>query len=122
MSFDLAKEEFREIPQPNDSRYVWNYGYSLGIMDGRLCIYPPFDDVDEYPTCGTWVIKNYNVKPYWELLPNDRGVKDHAIHHILNNTRQSKIMPAYLGDSSGAGSRPQEYFPSPIFVQTLVSP
>ncbi|GJZ04917.1 hypothetical protein Tco_0538192 [Tanacetum coccineum] len=92
-SFDLAKEEFREIPQPDDSRYLWNFGYSLGIMDGRLCIYPLFDDADDFPSCGTWVIKNYNAEPSWELLLNDCGL-----------------------------SRSMDYIPSPIFVQTLVSP
>nr|GEY67502.1 hypothetical protein [Tanacetum cinerariifolium] len=123
VSFDLAKEDFKEIPQPDDTRYVWNMGCSLGIMDGRLCIFPYFDDDEDFPSCGTWVTKNYNVKPSWELLSKDCEMNDHAIHYILNNdTSRSTIMPAYSCDENIELSRSKEYIPCPIFVQTLVSP
>nr|GFA38399.1 putative F-box domain-containing protein [Tanacetum cinerariifolium] len=123
VSFDLAKEDFKEIPQPDDTRYVWNMGCSLGIMDGRLCIFPYFDDDEDFPSCGTWVIKNYNVKPSWELLSKDCEMNDHAIYYILNNdTRRSTIMLAYSCDENIELSRTKEYILYPIFVQTLVSP
>ena len=39
LSFDLSREEFKEIPQPDDSRYCCDYSSFLGITEGRLCIY-----------------------------------------------------------------------------------
>ena len=120
VSFELAKEEFREIPQPNDRRYVWNQGYSLGIIQGNLCIYPAFDE-DAFPSCGIWVMKNYNS---WELIPNCSEMNDHAIHYMLKDANEYRITPppTYFCDENIHLSRSKEHIPSPMFVQTLVSP
>lgn len=39
VSFDLSKEEFNEIPQPDDPRYQWETYHQLGIMNQCLAIY-----------------------------------------------------------------------------------
>ncbi|GKC48729.1 F-box/kelch-repeat protein-like protein [Tanacetum coccineum] len=39
VSFDLAKEEFIEIPQPDDTRYVGSCRNTLGIFKDHLCIF-----------------------------------------------------------------------------------
>ncbi|GJZ32429.1 putative F-box domain-containing protein [Tanacetum coccineum] len=122
VSFDLAKEEFREIPQPHDSRYVWNYGYSLGIIQGRLCIFPAYDE-DDFPSCGIWVMKSYNSYS-WELLPHGSEMKDHAIHYMLKDSNEYRITPppTYFCDENIQLSRNKEHIRSPMFVQTLVTP
>ncbi|GJR52476.1 hypothetical protein Tco_1402997 [Tanacetum coccineum] len=115
-----AKEEFREIPQPNDTRYVWNLGYTLGIIQGRLCIFPAFDE-EFYPSCGIWVMKSYNS---WELFPNGCEMKDHAIHYMLKDSNEYRITPptAYFCDENIHLSRSKEHIPSPMFLPSLVSP
>ncbi|GJV40436.1 putative F-box domain-containing protein [Tanacetum coccineum] len=117
VSFDLAREEFREIPQPNDAGYVWSFRSTLGIIKGRLCIFHKRRD-DGLPY-GIWVMKNYNS---WELLPNDCEIKDHDIHYMLKDSIQSSILPTYYCDDNTRPSRDAEFIESPIFVQTLVSP
>ncbi|GJZ45163.1 putative F-box domain-containing protein [Tanacetum coccineum] len=84
VSFDLAKEEFREIPQPDDMRYVWSYDYSLGIFEGSLCIFIKKRYYVNDPPCRIWVMKNYNGKSSWELLPitDYCEMEDHAIHYM----------------------------------------
>ncbi|GJR82496.1 F-box/kelch-repeat protein-like protein [Tanacetum coccineum] len=126
VSFDLAKEEFREIPQPDDTRYVWNYCSTLGIIEGSLCIFIKKRNHVNNPPCSIWVMKNYNGKPSWELLPvtNYCEMKDHAIHYMLKDTSQYRktLPPTYFCDDNIRLSRSEEYISSPIFVQTLVSP
>ncbi|GJZ40302.1 putative F-box domain-containing protein [Tanacetum coccineum] len=130
VSFDLAKEEFREIPQPDDTRYVWGKGSTLGIIEGRLCIFTRMIYVNNNPPFCVWVIKNYNVKPSWELLPitDPSEMKDHAIHymlqkdHAIHDMFKDYIHYPYYCDDNIQRSRDVEYIRSPIFVQTLVSP
>ncbi|GJZ89631.1 putative F-box domain-containing protein [Tanacetum coccineum] len=120
VSFNLAKKEFIEIPQPDDTKYDWSYGSILGIIEDRLCI---FDTGYNDRPKGIWVMKNYNVKPSWELLLDDYGMKDNVVHYMnmitdldhRNNTSffcADKLRP----------SRDAKYIGSHIFVQTLVSP
>ncbi|GJT95691.1 putative F-box domain-containing protein [Tanacetum coccineum] len=75
VSFNLAKKEFIEIPQPDDTKYDWSYGSIFGIIEDRLCIFET--GYNDRPK-GIWVMKNYNVKPSWELLPDDYGMKDNV--------------------------------------------
>ena len=120
VSFDLAKEEFIEIPQPDDTRYVWNYGKSMGIIEGRLCIFHTENNGRPY---DIWVMKNYNVKPSWELLPDDYVIKDNVVHYMnmITDCDHTKKPTFFCGDSVHP-SRNDKYIWSPIFVQTLVSP
>ncbi|GJR88483.1 putative F-box domain-containing protein [Tanacetum coccineum] len=126
VSFDLAKEEFREIPQPDDSRYVYNDNYSLGLIEGSLCIFIDEDRYDVINCCKIWVMKNYNGNPSWEVLPikNYCEMKDQSIHYMLKDTNQYRktLPPTYYCDDNIRLSRSEEYISSPIFVQTLVSP
>ncbi|GKC78461.1 putative F-box domain-containing protein, partial [Tanacetum coccineum] len=64
VSFDLAKEEFREIPEPDDTRYVYGYGSRLGIIEGRLCIYTQAEYI------GSPIFVQTLVSPY--LNDNER--------------------------------------------------
>lgn len=65
LSFDLSKEEFKEIPQPNDPRYNFSlHKHYLGITEDCLCIFT-LDIYDDH----RWVMKNYNVQQSWALLP-----------------------------------------------------
>ncbi|GKA66281.1 putative F-box domain-containing protein [Tanacetum coccineum] len=123
VSFNLAKEEFREIPQPDDSRYVWNYDYSLGTIEGSLCIFIKKSYyVNDHPPCSIWVMKNYNGKPSWELLAikNYCEMKDHAIHYMFKDTNQYRKTPPhpYFCNDNIRMSRSEEYISSPIFVQS----
>ncbi|KAJ0953296.1 putative F-box domain-containing protein [Helianthus annuus] len=66
ISFDLSKEEFKEIPQPDDVRYGCSSNSHLGIVKECLCIFRQsnccfLDDL--------WMMKSYNVKDSWEHLP-----------------------------------------------------
>ncbi|GJW88861.1 F-box/kelch-repeat protein-like protein [Tanacetum coccineum] len=103
VSFDLAKEEFKEISQPDDTRYDGSYDNALGIFEDHLCI---FDEHNDVPY-GIWVMKNYNVKQSWKLLPTDCEMKD-RVHYMIKDSLLSKKMPCYLGvellKSAGEGS------------------
>ncbi|GKB65287.1 putative F-box domain-containing protein [Tanacetum coccineum] len=119
VSFGLAKEEFIEIPQPDDTRYVGSHGSTLGIIEDRLCI---FDTCDNGRPRGIWVIKNYNVKPSWELLPDDYEMKDNVVHHMKMITDCDHMKMTFFCDDNILLSGDVKYIESPIFVQTLVSP
>ncbi|GJS33712.1 nucleolar MIF4G domain-containing protein 1-like protein isoform X1 [Tanacetum coccineum] len=117
VSFDLAKEEFIDIPQPDDTRYVWSNCSTLGIIEGRLCIFckQGIGCFDKH-NWSIWAMKSYNGKPSWELLP--------IASYMLKDSNQYRITPPpiYFCDDNLQLSRSEEYMSSPIFVQTLVSP
>ncbi|GKC08755.1 putative F-box domain-containing protein, partial [Tanacetum coccineum] len=77
LSFDLSREEFREIPQPDDSRYVCDYFNYVGIVDECLCTYR------NYHPYHSWAMKNYNDKDSWELLPDDFEMNKYDVAHTL---------------------------------------
>ncbi|GJR74069.1 putative F-box domain containing protein [Tanacetum coccineum] len=114
MCFDLAKEEFREIPQPEDWRYDVSI-HALGIFEDSLCIFDERND-DGRPY-GIWVMKKYNVKQSWELLPTDCEMKD-RVHYMINDCLLSPKMPSYFTSLSSIG----DDIWAPILVQTFVSP
>ncbi|GJR90648.1 putative F-box domain-containing protein [Tanacetum coccineum] len=125
VSFDLAKEEFREIPQP-DTRYVWNYYYSLGIIEGSLCIFVKLRYPINNHQCNIWVMKNHNRKPSWERLSiiNYYEMKDHDIHYMPKDSKEYRKMPppTYFCDDNIQLLRSEEHISSLMFMQTLVSP
>ncbi|GKC35337.1 F-box/kelch-repeat protein-like protein, partial [Tanacetum coccineum] len=118
MCFDLAKEEFREIPQPEDTRYEASYSSTLGIFEDNLCICHERNDGRPY---GIWVMKNYNVTQSWKLLPTDCEMKDH-VHYMVKDCLLSRKMPSYFCCENIFSSTSGKHIWSPIFVQTLVSP
>ncbi|GKB62462.1 putative F-box domain containing protein [Tanacetum coccineum] len=120
VSFDLAKEEFIEIPQPNDPRYDWSYGSRLGIIEDRLCIFHERDDRRPF---RIWVMKNYNVKPSWELLPDHYKMKDNVVQYMeMIMDCDHKKKPTFFCDDKMWRSRYASCIGYPLFVQTLVSP
>ncbi|KAI3716458.1 hypothetical protein L1987_67355 [Smallanthus sonchifolius] len=64
ISYDLSKEEFKEIPHPVDARYKCTSSSYLGILKNCLCIFSR----SHYPSVHVWLMKNYNVKQSWELV------------------------------------------------------
>ncbi|GJR18365.1 ribonuclease H-like domain-containing protein [Tanacetum coccineum] len=120
VSFDLAKEEFIEIPQPDDPRYDWSYGSRLGIIEDRLCIFHERDDRRPF---RIWVMKNYNVKPSWELLPDHYKMKDNVVQYMeMIMDCDHKKKPTFFCDDKMWRSRYASCIGYPLFVQTLVSP
>ncbi|GJR53971.1 ribonuclease H-like domain-containing protein [Tanacetum coccineum] len=80
VSFDLAKEQFIEIPQPDDKRYVWSWHNQLGILNDNLCIFDQHNDGRPY---RIWVMKSYNVKRSWKLLALSVQMKDREWYQSL---------------------------------------
>ncbi|GJV40793.1 ribonuclease H-like domain-containing protein [Tanacetum coccineum] len=92
VSFDLAKEQFIEIPQPDDKRYVWSWHNQLGILNDNLCIFDQHNDGRPY---RIWVMKSYNVKRSWKLLATQCEMKD-RVHYMIKDSLHSRKMPSYF--------------------------
>nr|GEX18691.1 hypothetical protein [Tanacetum cinerariifolium] len=124
VSFDLSKEEFKEIPQPDDSRYQFNFvHHKLAIMNECLSIcdyYGPCCD----PSYNIWIMNNYNVKQSWKLLRSDCEAKRQLIHTLSGPyERKTYNIPgdkSFVQNISAVYSR--RYNCAPIFVWSLVSP
>ncbi|KAK1435307.1 hypothetical protein QVD17_01068 [Tagetes erecta] len=108
LSYDLCKQEFKEIPQPDDARYECTFDSFLGIITEHLCIY-------QY-SC-VWLMKSYDS---WELLPRDRVIKNDVVH-TLRMTRDDRFFN-YDKSSFCKVSQVHFNFGLPVFVQSLVSP
>ncbi|GJY60712.1 putative F-box domain-containing protein [Tanacetum coccineum] len=120
VSFNLSKEEFVEVSQPDHIQYKWDYGNTLGIVEDSLCIFSPRD----HPR-GTWVLRNYNVKQSWELLSNDYEMPDdvaHSMNMFIHRISRKKNRRTFFCDDDTHSSRTGKYIGAPIFVQSLVSP
>ncbi|GKG22356.1 F-box protein CPR1-like protein, partial [Tanacetum coccineum] len=69
LSFDLSKEEFEEIPQPDDARCKLDNACQpnmiLGIMEECLCL-----KCRDLHFNKLWVMKKYNAKESWVLPDN----------------------------------------------------
>ncbi|XP_076945329.1 F-box protein CPR1-like [Bidens hawaiensis] len=114
LSFDLSKEEFKEIHLPDD---VYAIYIKLGIMNERLCAYVgSFDD-----GIWLWLMKKYNVKESWELLkmlPDDE--MNYDIVHTLRLGPPKDNCALWV---SHASKHPEsEHTSELVFVQSLVSP
>ncbi|XP_071689964.1 F-box/kelch-repeat protein At3g06240-like [Rutidosis leptorrhynchoides] len=123
LSFDLSLEKFKEIPLPNDTKYVCDdyRGNRLGMFEERLCILR-YNDIYA-KSCKKWVMNNYNS---WQLLPDDyKGNKYGAatpaylLYFFKDNTwrlvddRKENKHWSYQSWSNVG---------NPIFVKSLVSP
>ncbi|GJX98453.1 F-box protein CPR1-like protein [Tanacetum coccineum] len=117
MRFQLT-EAIKEISQPDDTRYDGSYDNALGIFEDHLCIFDEHNDGRPY---GIWVMKNYNVKQSWKLLPTQCEMKD-RVHYMIKDSLLSKKMPSYFCSENLFLSTSGKHIWSPIFVQTLVSP
>ncbi|XP_076939951.1 F-box/kelch-repeat protein At3g23880-like [Bidens hawaiensis] len=111
ISFDLSKEEYKEIPPPDDGRY--EYASYLGIIKERLCI-----------SCGVdkWMMKDYNVKQSWELLPRNREMKYDIVHYTSAPYNFGNYPRLNCKTVNSAFQPVESCLTVPIFVQSLVSP
>ncbi|GJW26327.1 F-box protein CPR1-like protein [Tanacetum coccineum] len=118
ISFDLSQEKFREISQPDDSRYVFDYtdiSRKLGIVEGCLCIF----NVEEVPD-NTWVMKNYNDSSSWKVLPCSYICPTYDIaYKPIFNIRPNSV---FYNHKDIYLSKTMDYMGAPIFVESLVSP
>lgn len=119
LSFHISKEEFMEIPQPDDARFESLIGgrsaMRLGTMDECLCILRrgllPYN---------IWMMKKYNEKQSWEMVDHDCKIKNEAAHcmkelkHYIPHKR-SLCHKTWL-------CKTRDFIGAPIFVQSLVSP
>ncbi|XP_076948031.1 F-box protein At3g07870-like [Bidens hawaiensis] len=109
ISYDLCKEEFKEMPQPvYDARYKCSH---LGIVKECLCIVG-------YSRC-TWLMKMYHVKESWELeeIPYD-DMKYDVVYTL-------RYWFPFLDDADPyriSEHRCWGYTVDPKFLQSLVSP
>ncbi|GJW02662.1 F-box/kelch-repeat protein-like protein [Tanacetum coccineum] len=118
VSFCLSREEFKEIPQPDDTQFKCADNNSLGIFQGYLCLCR-----DQYPSMHIiWIMKHYNVKESWELLHGHVVRKDINLAYCLLtlNDYIPYESPFYVGFIFCATN--SEYTRAPIFVRSLVSP
>ncbi|KAJ0806742.1 putative F-box associated interaction domain-containing protein [Helianthus annuus] len=115
ISFDLSKEEFKEIPQPDDVKYECRSSSYLGIVNECLCIFRRsnccfLDDL--------WKMKSYNVKESWERLPHNHNmIKVDIVHPLKGDVSSlSSTFEHQWGIELGL------FYDAPIFVKSLVSP
>ncbi|KAM0013669.1 putative F-box associated interaction domain-containing protein [Helianthus debilis subsp. tardiflorus] len=115
ISFDLSKEEFKEILQPADAGYEATYSSHLGIVKECLCIF-------RRSNCcfleDLWMMKSYNVKGSWERLPHNHNMKHDIVHHLKGGVAWPLgTLEHHWGWKCGWKNTA-----APIFVQSLVSP
>ena len=120
IAFNLSTEEFKEIPLPD---HGCTKSSRLGIIDGCLCLCQPV--IGDLPR---WVMKSYNVKSSWTLLPP----YDHVPHkvndaiHTLKSTEDDYVPhTSFFTDDDDDKIELRYKEPdlcAPIFVQSLVSP
>ncbi|GJV32442.1 putative F-box domain-containing protein [Tanacetum coccineum] len=124
VSFDLSKEEFKEIPQPDDSRYQYNFGHhQLAIMNECLSICDDYGP-DSDPSDDIWILNNYNVKQSWKMLQYDCEAKRQVIHTLHGPyERKNYNIPGYKSFGQNISAvHSRRYDCAPIFVRSLVSP
>ncbi|GJV47629.1 putative F-box domain-containing protein [Tanacetum coccineum] len=110
ISFDLSREEFQEIPLPDDTRYVRQFFSWLGIMEECLCIFTS----DYNPT---WVMESYNVKQSWKMLPMVPNMK-YDLRRPLNCISPYTSW-SLCDDKDDTSSWGWLYLGAPIFVKSL---
>nr|GEZ94756.1 hypothetical protein [Tanacetum cinerariifolium] len=104
LSFDLSKEEFKEIPEPDVEGY--KFCMSLGLMEECLC---KFHDEK------AWVMKKYNDKQSWEMLPDNIQIKfkfGSSFFEVKHDTFHTRYW--FIGNRRFDGG--------PMIVESLVSP
>ncbi|GJZ44372.1 putative F-box domain-containing protein [Tanacetum coccineum] len=126
LSFDLSQEEFKVIPQPNDSIYERHTHRSfplLGIVDDRLCIF--FSKTRSNLPPDIWVMRSYNVEQSWELLPpNDYEMKHEVVHHMkmIEYALPKNKRMSFFCDDNKCSSRAWKDVIAYRFVPSLVYP
>ncbi|GJV80189.1 putative F-box domain-containing protein [Tanacetum coccineum] len=117
VSFDVSRQEFKEIPQPDDPRYEWQPYRRLGIMNGCLSIYNYGFGHDD----NIWMMNNYNVKHSWEMYLHYHNRECQVIHSLYESNIPSegaqKIFGQVIWDLMT-----HKYVCASVFVESLVSP
>lgn len=117
ISFDLSKEEFKEMPLPDDPIINHHDYIGLGVIKECLCIYQY-----QLPASSEkWVMKNNNVKQHWKRLPYDYEMEYDVVHY-MRVWRGYIPLGEFLCHDDVCVSKSGAYIGSPIFVQSLVSP
>lgn len=122
ISFDLSTEKFKEIPLPDyDAQYEVTASSYLGIIDECLCICNPFRI-----QCPRWVMKSYNVKESWTLLPSyDDVPHDQKVNDAIQTLEQFKddcILSLFTSHDMVELRCVNQDVCAPIYVHSLVSP
>ncbi|XP_071696047.1 F-box/kelch-repeat protein At3g23880-like [Rutidosis leptorrhynchoides] len=121
LSFDLSLEKFKEIPQPEDSKYVCDNENMLGMFEECLCIFRYYNINANH--CHTWVMRNHGC---WQLLPrNYEGNKYAAATTAYTlNCFPNNNWHLCKNDKGDVDLSWQSWFTigAPIFVKSLVSP
>ncbi|XP_076884861.1 F-box/kelch-repeat protein At3g23880-like [Bidens hawaiensis] len=113
ISYDLSKEEFKEIHLPNDERYM---RCNLGIFKECLCMFGNY-----FSPTNAWLIKKCNVKESWELVKirHDDETKYDIVHTLGLRLPNGDDASWYYSASKRISL---EYMAAPVFVGSLVSP
>ncbi|GJR73397.1 ketol-acid reductoisomerase, chloroplastic-like protein [Tanacetum coccineum] len=135
LSFDLSKENFKEIPQPDDdalykklrmgfleySRRGWQTNMCLGTMEDSLCV---FYFTSYCREMHEWIMKNYNVKESWENMEKSPEYKlKFEVEHFLPMENDISLKDSFRSMSYESLYKSRKYVSSaPIFVRSLVSP
>nr|XP_043633493.1 F-box/kelch-repeat protein At3g06240-like [Erigeron canadensis] len=77
-SFNLSREEFTKTQMLHSVYQHITYSYTLGLMEGSLCLY-----VGSWTSTEIWVLKSDNnnnsgKQSYWELLPESYVMSSHG--------------------------------------------
>lgn len=115
LAFDLSKDEFKEISQPDhDASYTCSFHTDLTVIKDCLCIV-------DWISSKKWVMKNFNVKQSWELLPYDCEknieINNDNAYYLKNLRHYTRLKKSFFEDDYVCNTR--EFILSPIFVQSL---
>ncbi|MFS7916362.1 putative F-box associated interaction domain-containing protein [Helianthus anomalus] len=121
ISYDISQEVFKEVGQPDDPKYECGSSSRLGIIKGCLCVY---EKAENSLNLGLWLMKEYNVKQSWELLPRGREMKYDIVHYLRSPKRESlfRIDESCFSGTSEYICVPMKHIDDPVFMQSLVSP
>nr|XP_043613412.1 F-box/kelch-repeat protein At3g06240-like [Erigeron canadensis] len=128
LSFDLSTEEFKEIPQPDDPSYKYtaHTNYRLGMVEESLCIYndhlPNCAKLVKTRSCPKWVMKKYNGKQGWELLPHHAQWDNDVALRLKLGIFFNSVKKSFFHERKQCVHKTSEYISAPMYVQSLVSP
>ncbi|XP_076939952.1 F-box/kelch-repeat protein At3g23880-like [Bidens hawaiensis] len=99
IAYDLSKDEFREISQPDDERYEYTSESYLAV-------------IKEY----------YNVKESWELIQYYNEMKYDIVHYMKASNEYCIPSDVFLRADESRSNKTLGYIDAPVFVQSLISP
>lgn len=134
LSFDLSKEDFKEIPQPDDDNLYESLDMGILVEDWRglkttMC----FGTLEEclcvfYYNLMTnemhrWIMKNYNAKDSWEKMGQSHDYESKfEVIPFLPMENSFSLESSLSSQSESFDPAATSLISSPIFVRSLVSP